>query len=208
MKDFSSTAQIQLILATKNVHKIREMRGILSDVKQLDIWSLLDFPKYTPPEETGETFEENASIKAIDAANRLQGWALGEDSGLVVPALNGRPGVYSRRYAGANASDRDNRKKLLEEMETLSDEERSAYFMCAIAIASPNGKVEKLVTATCEGQIILEERGGNGFGYDPLFQKYDYSKTFGELEESVKNRISHRRKALDKILPFLESISR
>lgn len=207
MQEFSSHHSIKLLLASKNVHKIREMREILSSVKQLDIWSLLDFPNYQPPEESGSTFEENASLKAIDAATKLKCWALGEDSGLVVPALQGRPGVFSRRYAGSSASDRDNRKKLLAEMENLSDDDRSAYYMCAMAIASPEGKVEKMITATCEGQITIEERGGNGFGYDPLFQKYEYSKTFGELEESVKNRISHRRKALDKILPFFESLS-
>lgn len=196
----------KVIIASKNVHKIREMKQILSHVKQLDILTLLDFPSYTAPDEVGETFEEIAATKAKDAAKQLQCWAIGEDSGLVVPALKGSPGIYSKRYAGSDATDRDNRKKLLQEMSNLADDDRAAYFMCAMALATPAGELKKLVTATCEGRIVTEEKGGNGFGYDPIFQKYDYNKTFGELEESIKNRISHRRKTLDKLLPFLESL--
>lgn len=198
---------VQLVLATTNVHKIRELRSILKkSFPSLDVRSLLDFPNYVPPEETGSTFEENATIKAVDAAKKLHCWALGDDSGLSVPALGGRPGVYSARYAGKGATDRDNRKKLLEEMRALQENDRQAVFICSLALASPEGLIKKHVQGVSEGTILTEERGSCGFGYDSLFLKYDYSKTFGELEEDVKNRISHRRKALDKLLITLESL--
>jgi XTP/dITP diphosphohydrolase len=132
---------------------------------------------------------------------------MADDSGLVVPALGGAPGVYSARFAGENATDLDNRKKLLHLMQHLLDEDRHAYFECCIALASPKGDV-KCAHGICEGNLLSKERGGGGFGYDPLFIKEGYRITFAELEESVKNRVSHRRKAFDKILPFLESIAK
>lgn len=195
-----------LVLATTNGHKIREIRSLLKPLNRFDIYSLLDYPDYTPPPETGETFEENAEIKAVDAARTFNKWVLADDSGLVVPALEGAPGVFSARYAGENASDKDNRKKLLQEMANLEGERRSAYFVCCIVLASPSGDVKKQVLGTCEGRIIDKERGGNGFGYDPLFIKYDYNQTFAELGESIKNQISHRAKALEKIRIFLEML--
>lgn len=196
---------IELVIASKNIHKIREFKEILNKLSGFDILSLLDFPNYIPPEENGKTFEENAKIKATHAAKALNKLVLADDSGLVVPALNGQPGVYSARYAGKNATDSDNRKKLLANMEQLDEPDRNAYFECCIAVASPKG-LEKSICAICEGKIIRKERGGGGFGYDPLFVKNDYNKTFAELESSVKNKISHRRKAIDKILTFLESL--
>jgi len=196
---------LDLVIATQNGHKIREIRSLLKSLKQFDVYSILDFADYVPPPETGETFEANAELKALHAARALRKWTLADDSGLVVPALNGAPGVYSARYSGEGASDKDNRKKLLKEMEGLEGERRSAYFECCIALASPEG-VRKVVKGTCEGIIIEEERGGNGFGYDPLFVKYDYNQTFAELGEGVKNQISHRAKALEKILITLESL--
>jgi XTP/dITP diphosphohydrolase len=200
---------IQLVIATRNIHKIREIKSILkstfNQLSKFDILSLKDFPNYTPPPEDGKTFEENAILKATHAAKELNQWTLADDSGLVVPSLNGEPGVFSARYAGENASDNDNRKKLLNQMENLVDQDRNAYFECCIALASPDG-LKKCVCASCEGQITTKEKGGSGFGYDPIFIKHEYSKTFSELEESVKNKISHRRKALDKILLSLESL--
>ncbi len=195
---------MKLIIASRNVHKIREIRAMLKDSKKWDLFSLVDFPEYTPPEETGATFEENAILKATHAAQSLNAFVLADDSGLVIPALDGAPGVRSARYAGEGATDKDNRKKLLEAMEGLTEESRDGYFECCIALASPDG-LEKSVSGRCEGRIIEEERGGQGFGYDSLFMKHDYSKTFAELEEDMKNRISHRRKALDKILLHLEN---
>jgi XTP/dITP diphosphohydrolase len=178
---------------------------MLKSIPGLDILTLLDFPNYQPPEETGTTFEENALLKATHAAMNLKHWVLADDSGLTVPALNGSPGVLSARFAGKDATDADNRKKLLASMQHLLDDDRYAYFECWIVLASPQG-VKKSARGTCEGKLLPAERGGGGFGYDPLFVKHEYSKSFAELEESVKNRISHRRKAFDKILGSLESL--
>lgn len=198
---------MELLLATNNLHKIREFREIFKTLKihDIEILSLLNFPNYIAPEETGITFQENALIKAVDAAKQLKKWSLADDSGLVVPRLQGAPGVISRRYAGEQATDADNRKKLLNAMRNMSGIERSAYFECCLALCGPDGS-EKCVTGICEGTLLNEERGNNGFGYDPLFIKHDYDKTFAELDASVKNRISHRYKALEKLLPILESI--
>ena len=195
---------MELILASHNLHKIREFREMLKSLESIDVISLRNFPDYQLPEETGETFQENADLKALDAAKTLNAIVLADDSGLVVPALNGEPGVYSARYAGSDATDKENRDKLLKAMEGLEDLERSAYFECCITIAGPEG-ILKTVRATCEGLIGYEEKGRNGFGYDPIFIKHDYDKSFAELDEQTKNRISHRRKALDKVLGFIET---
>lgn len=197
---------MEIVIASKNVHKIREFREILSHIEDTDVTSLLNFPDYKPSEETGVTFEENAKAKAVDAARALNKWVLADDSGLVVPSLKGEPGISSRRYAGDDATDAENRLKLLEAMKGKSDLERSAYYECCLVLASPDGEIKKFVRGICEGYLIEEERGQNGFGYDALFVKHDYDKTFAELEESVKNRISHRSKAIEKILPALESL--
>ncbi len=196
---------MEIVIASRNVHKIREFREMLKQIKNLDITSLLNFPDYVAPEETGATFEENAALKAEHAANTLNKIVLSDDSGLVVPSLEGAPGVYSRRYSGEDATDAENRKKLLEEMNGKRELERSAYYECSLALAGPDG-IKKTVRGICEGIIIEDERGRNGFGYDSLFMKHDYDKTFAELEESVKNRISHRMKAIEKILPTLETL--
>ncbi|HEY4832658.1 MAG TPA: XTP/dITP diphosphatase [Waddliaceae bacterium] len=196
---------MEIVLATHNLHKVREFREMLKTLKNVDVVSLLNFPDYHLPEETGKTFCENAVLKAEHAAKALNRWVLADDSGLVVPALQERPGVYSQRYAGEDASDAENKKKLLDEMQHLVEIERSAYFECCLALASPEG-LKKTVTGKCEGYIASKERGRNGFGYDPLFIKNDYKETFAELDEHTKNRISHRRKALDKLLAILEAL--
>ena len=185
------------------MHKVREYRSLLKNIPNLDVYSLRDFQTYHLPEETGETFEENATLKAVDAAKELGKWVIADDSGLVVPALDGKPGVRSARYAGDDATDLDNRKKLVSELQKLPEEKRIGYFECCIAFATPDG-LKKLVRGKCEGELLTQERGRHGFGYDPLFLKYDYSKTFAELDEETKNRISHRRKAFDKIVTALE----
>jgi XTP/dITP diphosphohydrolase len=193
---------MELILATYNLHKIRELKELLrSCFKDLDILSISQFPNYRPPEEVGASFTENAFLKAKDAAFNLKKWTLADDSGLVVPMLQGQPGIISHRFAGPKSTDLDNRKKLLKEMEHLSDDYRQAFFECALALCSPEG-FEKCVTGFCHGYITHEEKGANGFGYDALFVKHDYDKTFAELDHSVKNRISHRYKAFEKLKPY------
>ncbi len=196
---------MQIVLATKNLNKLREYRSMLKSMTSLDLLSLSQFPDYNAEDETGADFEEIAKNKALHAAKSLNRIVLADDSGLSVPALKGAPGIFSRRYAGLTASDAENRRKLLEEMRALEHEQRSAFMTCALALASPEGII-KVVSATCEGYIALEESGRNGFGYDPLFTKLDYNKTFAELDERTKDRISHRRKALDKLLLTLESL--
>ena len=194
-----------LVLASTNIHKIREFRTMLKAYSSLDLLSLADFPEYIPPEETAKSFEEIAMKKAVHAAKALGHWVLADDSGLIVPALNGAPGILSARYAGNDATDLDNRKKLLSEMGHLMEEDRHAFYECWIAVASPAG-LKKITRGTCEGTLLISERGGSGFGYDPLFVKHGYHKSFAELGESVKNRISHRRKALDKLASTLEAL--
>jgi len=197
---------VEILLATTNVHKIRELKEMLREVEITDVLTLRDFPNYHAPEETGHTFEENAILKATHAAESLNKLALSDDSGLIVPALNGRPGVFSARYAGNNSTDADNRKKLLAEMVNLIDEDRYAYFECVLALALPRGLI-KSVNGVCEGEILDKERGNHGFGYDSLFVRHEYSKSFGEMEEALKNRISHRRKAFDKMVLSLAAIA-
>jgi XTP/dITP diphosphohydrolase len=189
---------MELVIASKNLHKIRELRELLKLFKHIDVLSLLHFPTYEPVPEVGNTLQEISTKKAEHAAKTLQKWVLADDSALFVPALGGAPGIASRRYAAEDATDTENRQKLLKEMQGVTEENRSAYFECCLALASPEGLI-KCVTAKCEGVITAEERGRNGFGYDPLFVKYDYDKTFGEIDESTKNRISHRRKAFEKL---------
>lgn len=178
---------------------------MLKDYKHLDVLSLLDFPSYVPDKEEGSSFEEIVCHKAVHAAHALNKWTLADDSGLVVPALQGAPGITSSRYAGELATDAENRHKLLKDMEHILEPHRQGYFECWIAIASSEG-LKKCVRGLCEGMILTEERGSYGFGYDPLFIKHDYGKSFAEIEENLKNRISHRRKAFDKLHVFLSSL--
>lgn len=196
---------MEIVIASRNLHKIREIRSILRPQYPFDFLSLLDFPHYTAPEETEESFEENAFIKASHAAQSLKRWVLADDSGLVVPALGDAPGVKSARYAGEGSSDKENRQKLIKALDPVPESERVGYYVCALALASPSG-VQMQVKGFCEGSLILTPRGSQGFGYDPLFLKYDYNKTFAELDEETKNKISHRRKALDKLAPTFETL--
>jgi XTP/dITP diphosphohydrolase len=196
----------QLIIASQNVHKIREIRSMLKPYKAFDLLSLHDFPNYQPLPENHDSLESNAAQKALHAAQALNQWVIADDTGLVVPALQGAPGVLSARYAGPTATDADNRKKLLHAMKNFVDIERHAYFECWIAIATPEG-LKKCARGLCEGMIASEEKGGKGFGYDGLFIKHEYGKTFAELDDDLKNRISHRRKAVDKLHAYLESLS-
>lgn len=196
---------MELVIASRNVHKVREFRAMLKSLRELDLLSLVDFPSYESPEEIGKTFEENALLKATHAAKTLGKWVIADDSGIVVPALRGEPGIHSRRYAGEGATDKDNRQKLLREMRSIAHPHRQAYFECWIALAGPEGTL-KAVKGISEGEVLEEERGRHGFGYDALFLKHEYGKTFAELDEQTKNRVSHRRKALDRLQPTLEAL--
>ena len=195
---------MEIILASTNLQKIREFRELFHLLQFVDLLSLHQFNQYQLPEETGITFKENAILKATHAAKHLQKWTLADDSGLVVPALNNEPGIFSARYAGPHKSEQENREKLLNCMLHLKDEEREAYCVCAIALAGPDGYI-KCVEGICEGRIAEEARGRGGFGYDSLFIKNGYEKTFAEIP-SVKNRISHRARAFERLIILLESL--
>jgi XTP/dITP diphosphohydrolase len=191
-----------LLLGTRNLGKIREITSILEDSG----WSFSS-PQdnvETPPED-GKTFIDNATAKARFYATASGLWALADDSGLEVDALGGAPGVYSARYAGDNASDADRRALLLSELAQVSEKDRRARFVSVVAIASADGTVLNVSEGICEGTLTFAPRGNGGFGYDPLFVPDGYSQTFAELPETVKNRISHRARALLKTKQFLTS---
>ena len=182
-----------LVLATKNPKKVEEIRALLADVP-VRILSLLDFPDIPDTPETGTTFAENAEIKARAASKTTGKIALADDSGLEVDALCGEPGVYSNRFAEPGASDRDKYMRILELLEGVPDEKRTARFKAAIAVAAPDGEV-KIIEGTCEGRIAREPRGINGFGYDPIFYLPELGKMMAELTSEEKNTISHRGRA-------------
>lgn len=181
-----------IVLATRNSNKVREFREILSDFK-IELRSLDDFGPIPEAIEDGDSFDENAYKKAIHTAKILGIPAIADDSGLSVDALDGRPGVYSARYAGPDASDDLNCKKLLEELKGVDN--RTAHFHCVISIAVPSGPA-LTYEGTCDGVILEEKRGKSGFGYDPLFYFEEFGKTFAELSMAEKNKVSHRGKAL------------
>ncbi len=196
-----------LVLATRNQGKIREFKDLLSDFR-VEIESLQDFGPLSPIKEDGETFEENAYKKAHMTAKMLGFPVLADDSGLMVDALDGRPGVHSARYAGEKASDEENNLKLLEAMKGLKN--RKATFKCVIIIAVPRGPA-LTYEGLCDGEITHEMKGDHGFGYDPVFYYPPLKKTFAQLSVEQKNQVSHRGKAMaqlrgefDKVLKWLE----
>jgi XTP/dITP diphosphohydrolase len=191
-----------LVLGTRNRKKREEIVEILGDLP-LEFGDLSQFPAAPEVVEDGATFEDNARKKASETARALQQWVLGEDSGLVVPALNGRPGVHSARYAGTHGDDAANNRRLLAELAPLPDDRRAAYYVCVAALADPQGEVRAVTEGRCHGVIIKELRGRGGFGYDPLFLIPEYHRTFGELSARVKHALSHRARALTKLRPFI-----
>jgi len=195
-----------LVIATRNKNKLAEFKVILKDLA-LEIRSLDDFGPIPEAVEDGDTFDENAYKKAIHTAKVLGVPAIADDSGLVVDALDGAPGVYSARYAGENATDMDNCEKLLKELELKGKRNRRAYFTCVLSIAVPSGPA-LTYEARCEGEILKEPRGESGFGYDPLFYYAEYGKTFAELTMEEKNSVSHRGKALQEVRSEIEMIGK
>ena len=189
----TSTARRTLWIATKNRGKTREFRLLLG--KWASIRDLYSYPKLSDIKETGATFFANAKIKAVTLSQELCGrLILADDSGLIVPALGGHPGVRSARYAGPQSTPEKNRRKLLKKMVGLSGSGRKAYFQATLVLAR-NGRILGTKSARIWGQITKAERGSGGFGYDPIFQPRGFSKTFGELPASLKKRISHRARA-------------
>jgi len=184
---------IELVVATRNRHKTREIQHILGP--EFKVRDLAD-TEVRETRENGTSFEENAKLKALAASRQLPALVIADDSGLEVDALGGAPGIYSARYAGANATDRDRIDKLLRELARVraTDDGRRARFRCVVAMAR-NGDLLRIFEGTVEGRIIDTARGDSGFGYDPIFVADGFEQTFGELPREVKNTISHRAKA-------------
>ena len=184
---------MKIALAGRNPHKLNEIRRILNyaNVEWLDPDALADMPEVV---EDGLTFASNAVKKAMTTAFYSKCWALADDSGLEVTALQGAPGVMSARYAGVPHDDAANNSKLLRDLAGVSD--RSARFCCVVALADPKGRAQ-VVEGFCAGRIIEVQRGAQGFGYDPLFVPDGYEQTFAEMDAALKNRISHRARALE-----------
>ncbi|MBC9783013.1 XTP/dITP diphosphatase [Heliobacterium chlorum] len=195
----------QIILATHNMGKVREFEAMTGDQSSsfpIQWLTLRDFPHITELIENGETFRDNAMMKAEQVARATGIPAMADDSGLVVDALNGAPGVYSARYAGESKDSQRNNEKLLLELANVPPEKRTARFVCVLALALPDGQ-KFFSEGVCQGVITAEPKGEGGFGYDPLFYLPAYDKTFAELPAEIKNKISHRASAMEKMFFLL-----
>ncbi|MGC7869934.1 XTP/dITP diphosphatase [Desulfosporosinus sp. SYSU MS00001] len=195
---------MKILLATQNQGKVSELQDLLADV-EIEVVSLRDLPDWEEVEENGETFAENAALKARAAVQRTGLIALADDSGLEVDALNGAPGVFSARFAGEPKDDERNNDKLLELLATIPEDKRTARFRCALVIAAPEGK-EYLTEGTVEGKILRQRRGTDGFGYDPLFLVPELGRTLAEVTLAEKNDLSHRARAFRKAIPILQAL--
>ncbi|QPC47147.1 XTP/dITP diphosphatase [Mangrovibacillus cuniculi] len=193
-----------VIIATHNQGKAKEFVTLFGEFGY-EVKTLVDFPDAPDVEETGTTFEENAILKAEAISSLYNTMVIADDSGLSIDALDGRPGVYSARYAGEEKSDEANIVKILEELRNVSAEKRSASFVCCLAVASPN-KETFTVRGTCDGIITEAPQGTNGFGYDPIFYIEELQKTFAEASSQEKNERSHRGNALKKLKGLLPEL--
>ncbi|MFA6079235.1 MAG: RdgB/HAM1 family non-canonical purine NTP pyrophosphatase [Candidatus Omnitrophota bacterium] len=191
-----------IVIATKNQKKLHELKRYLKNVKA-NVLSLASFDKAPTVREDGDTFKKNAVKKALRISKFVKGLAIADDSGLVVDELGGDPGVRSARFAGPGKNDHENCLKVLRLLEGVPLKKRTARFVCAIAIAD-NGRIVKTIEEGCKGLIAFSPKGRYGFGYDPLFLIPKYKKTFGTLGLKVKDRMSHRSKALKKAREFLK----
>ncbi len=192
----------EILIATNNSGKVRELSDMLEELP-ISLIKLSAFPGIEDIEESGNTFAENACLKASGYAVKTGKYALADDSGLEVAVLGGRPGVYSARYGGEGSSFGEKMQTLLCEIAKRDAANRQASFVCTIALASPAGEIMFLAEGICKGTIADEPRGIGGFGYDPLFIPDGFDRTFGELDESIKRSISHRARAFRQIIPFL-----
>jgi XTP/dITP diphosphohydrolase len=191
-----------LILGTRNQKKITEITPLLADlpITLIDVGQLPDVPEIA---EEGRTFLDNAGAKAQGVARATKQWTLAEDSGLVVPALNGEPGVDSAIYAGKHGDDAANNAKLLSRIASLPEDQRGAYYICVAVLSDPEGKLVAVTEGRCHGRIVTAPQGTQGFGYDPLFLIPEYHQTFGELHPVVKAALSHRAKAITSLRPAI-----
>ncbi len=191
----------ELVVATSNPGKVREVKELLSHRFNVD--GILDREDLAPVPETGDTFRENADLKARGYFEQIGKPTIADDSGLCVEALDGAPGVRSARFAGTTADDEDNNRKLLRELEGVPEKKRDAYFECWIVLYISE-QIQVMSAGRCEGRITEEPRGSGGFGYDPLFLPDGHNRTFAEMEPQEKNQISHRSRALKRLQSFLD----
>ncbi|MBO1515084.1 XTP/dITP diphosphatase [Metabacillus bambusae] len=193
----------EIIIATKNQGKVKEFEALLAPIG-FRVHSLLDYPDSIDVEETGKSFEENAILKAEAIAMQYQRMTIADDSGLAIDYLGGKPGIFSARYAGPEKDDQANINRVLEDLSDVhSLLDRSASFICGLALSIP-GEKTKTVVGTCEGYIATEPQGENGFGYDPIFILKNRNQTMANLTKEEKNRISHRADALKKLLEVIK----
>ena len=185
----------RLLFASRNAHKTREIQQILGP--EFEVRDLSAYPKISETVESGESFEENAKLKAIAVSKKMPGLVIADDSGLEVEVLGGAPGIYSARYAGAKATDKENIDRLLEELARIGAkrDQRRARFRCVLALGR-NGQMLGTFEGTTDGTIVDQPRGLHGFGYDPIFVPKGFGHTFAELPAELKNRISHRAQAI------------
>jgi XTP/dITP diphosphohydrolase len=195
----------EIVLSTRNHGKISEFRSLFKGMP-VRILSCYDFPDLPVVVEDGKTFQENAEKKAKAIAKKTGRFAIADDSGLEVKYLDGRPGVFSARFSGENATDRQNTRKLLKLLESASWEEREARFVCVICVADPKGKTA-CAEGVCNGRISFEMKGTHGFGYDPIFVPNGHRITMAEMDPETKNRISHRAVAMDRFREILKEFT-
>ena len=191
-----------LVIGSRNRKKILELNELLAP-HAIRVQSVSEFGDVAEVIEDGDSFAANAAKKASQTAQAIGHWVMGEDSGLCVNALDGAPGIYSARFSGVGATDEQNNAKLMAELVEIPDEKRGAHYVCSVAIADPTGEIRLRVEGFCHGRIAREPRGTNGFGYDPYFLIPEYHRTFGELGATVKQNLSHRARALAKLIPGL-----
>ena len=195
-----------LVLGTHNQQKGQELALLLAP-HGFELRTLAQFSDTIDVVEDGDSFAANATLKATQQAVHLGHWVLGEDSGIVVDALNGAPGIYSARFAGPDATDEENNRFLLEKLDGVLATERTAHYVCHMTVADPSGDVRADCEARCYGRIRTRSIGSGGFGYDPLFEVMEYHRTFGDLGENVKAVLSHRARAFRQVLPRLTELS-
>lgn len=196
-----------IVLGTHNRKKGRELEGLFAPWG-FEIKTLADYADPLEVVEDGETFAANATLKACRQAAHLRAWVLGEDSGLAVDALAGRPGIYSARFSGQHATDASNIARLLDDMRSVPSSERGAHYVCHATLADPSGHVRADTEARCQGRIADAPRGTGGFGYDPVFEIVEYHRTFGELGDAVKAVLSHRGRAVRCLLLAVRQLVR
>ena len=195
-----------LVVGTHNRKKGDELADLLRPLG-FEVTTLADVAKAIEVVESGDSFAANAALKATQQAKHLGRWVLADDSGIVVDALGGAPGIYSARFAGTTATDDDNNRRLLADLKDVPLPQRTAHYVCHVTVADPTGTIRAESEDICRGRILSEPVGKNGFGYDPLFEVVEYHRTFGELGPHVKQAISHRSRALRAIVPKLMAIA-